>query len=218
MKIRMAAAAVASLGALALAAPAHAAGSDVDVSAWIQANKDVIEVFLDVDVDSCKGLNQLDYAEAVALADLEGVDLEKLAKASSPDEILAYADRAGVTLNDVERFLNRFCEGKVAIPSVPASPTADAPGDGSSDGSGDGATPSGDASASAGSGTASKGPSSGADSRETPSGAASASEEDPDGSLAHTGSSSPLVPLGIGAGALGLGGGALYLARRRGVI
>jgi LPXTG-motif cell wall-anchored protein len=178
------------------------------VSAWIQANKDVIEVFLDVDVDSCKGLNQLDYAEAVALADLEGVDLEKLAKASSPDEILAYADRAGITLNDVERFLNRFCAGEVPIPSVPASET---PGD-------DSATPSGDASASAGSGTASEGPSSGADPRETPSGAASASEEDPDGSLAHTGSSSPLVPLGIGAGALGLGGGALYLARRRGVI
>lgn len=211
MKIRMVAAAVASLGALALAAPAHAAEGDVDVSAWIQANKDVIEVFLDVDVDSCKGLNQLDYAEAVALADLEGVDLEKLAKASSLDEILAYADRAGITLNDVERFLNRFCAGEVPIPSIPAS---DAPGDAP----GDGATPSGDASASAGSGTASEGPSSGADPRETPSGAASASEEDPDGSLAHTGSSSPLVPLGIGAGALGLGGGALYLARRRGVI
>jgi len=208
MKIRMVAAAVASLGALALAAPAHAAEGDVDVSAWIQANKDVIEVFLDVDVDSCKGLNQLDYAEAVALADLEGVDLEKLAKASSPDEILAYADRAGVTLDDVERFLNRFCAGEVPIPSVPSP---EAPGD-------DGATPSGDVSASAGSGTASEGPSSGADPRETPSGAASASEEDPDGSLAHTGSSSPLVPLGIGAGALGLGGGALYLARRRGVI
>jgi hypothetical protein len=215
MKFRIAAASCAAAGVLALSAPVHAAEGDVDVSAWLKANKETVELFLGVDVDTCKGVDGLTYDQSLRLADAEGIDLKELAERTDPEAIMEYVNDAGITLADIDRFLDRFCAGEVVVPppSTPgdgsASPTdgSTAPGDSSTppDGSGDptdGSTPPQDGSSAAPGAT------------ESP----KAGDDAKDGSMADTGAASPLLPIGIGAASLGFGGAAVYFARRRGIL
>lgn len=192
MYTRIAAAtSLAALGVLALA-PLAQADDAVDVDAWIKANKDVIELVLDVDVDTCKGLDGLTYDESVRLADAEGIDLKALATKENADQILEYVDNAGITLDDIEKFLTNFCAGKVT-PPPPSSqaPTSEAPSKDASE------------------------PPAGVkdDKSDAP------KSEDPNGEMAHTGSDAdPFLIGGIGLGVASLGGAAYFLARKRGML
>lgn len=202
MHTRIAAAtSLAALGVLALA-PLAQADDAVDVDAWIKANKEVIELVLDVDVDTCKGLDGLTYDESVRLADAEGIDLKALATKENADQILEYVDNAGITLDDIEKFLTNFCAGKV----TPPPPSSEAPSKDDAPAKDDASeTPSKDASA----------PPPGAkdDKSDAP------KAEDPNGEMAHTGSdANPFLIGGIGLGAVSLGGGAYFLARKRGIL
>ena len=188
-----AATALGALGVLALAPMAQA--EDVDVAAWLKANKDTIEFFLDVDVDTCKGLDGITYDESVRLADAEGIDLKELAKHTDPAEILDYVNEAGVTFADIDRFLTAFCAGEVEVPPPSSTPPGD-PSDGPS-------------------ATDSSSPPAGAkdDKSDAP------KSEDVNGEMANTGSDiDPFVVTGIGLGAVALGGGAYFLARKRGML
>lgn len=222
MRIRMYAAGIAAIGALAVSAPAYATeGDDVDVSAWLKANKSTVELFLGVDVDTCKGVDGLTYDQSVRLADAEGIDLKELAKHTDPEAILEYVNDAGITLADIDRFLDRFCAGEVPVPPPTApdgstdQPTYDpnAPGGSDADPNAPG-NPDGDSTAPDG---GSEAPGGADGSTEPAAGDESPTEGSKDGSMADTGSSVAL-PLGIGAGALGLGAGAFYLARRFGAF
>jgi hypothetical protein len=205
MKLRIAAASFAAAGVLALAAPVQAAEGDVDVSAWLKANKETVELFLGVDVDTCKGVDGLTYDESLRLADAEGIDLKELAERTDPEAIMEYVNDAGITLADIDRFLDRFCAGEVVVPP-PTDPTdGSTPPDGAGDGSGsptpgqDGSTPPSD---------------SPSGSTESP----KAEDGDKDGKMADTGAASPLLPIGIGAASIGFGGTAVYFARKRGIL
>jgi hypothetical protein len=228
MKFRILAASAVAVGALALASPVQAAEGDVDVSAWLQANKDTVEVFLGVDVDTCKGVDGLTYDESLRLADAEGIDLKELAKHTDPEAIMEYVNDAGITLGDIDRFLNRFCAGEVPIPAPSA--TQDGP-DGSESPSSDPSTSPDASEGSSESPAASEGSSeapagsdeSPAASSEAPAGsdespaASEGAKDDAKGSMAHTGAS-PLLPLGVGTTAVGLGAAAVWFARSRGII
>lgn len=192
-----AATALGALGVLALA-PMAQAEEDVDVAAWLKANKDTIEFFLDVDVDTCKGLEGITYDESVRLADAEGIDLKELAKHTDPAEILDYVNEAGVTFADIDRFLTAFCAGEVEVPP----PSSTSPGS------------SEDPSA-APSDTDSSSPPAGAkdDKSDAP------KSEDVNGEMANTGSDvNPFVITGIGLGGVAVGSAAYILARKRGML
>jgi len=208
MKFRIAAASFAAAGVLALAAPVQAAEGDVDVSAWLKANKETVELFLGVDVDTCKGVDGLTYDESLRLADAEGIDLKELAERTDPEAIMEYVNDAGITLADIDRFLDRFCAGEVVVPPPSGSTDGSTPPDGASDGSGsptpgqDGSTP----------------PSDGSSAPSDTTGSPKVEDGDKDGKMADTGATSPLLPIGIGAASIGFGGTAVYFARKRGIL
>lgn len=187
MNRRIAALSLGVVGLLALAPTTQAAEGDVDVSAWLEANKETIEFFLDVDVDSCAGLDGITYEDSVRLADAEGIDLKELAKQTDPDKILEYVNDSGITLSDIDRFLTKFCE-RQNTPTAPGGATD---------------TPS-----------AFEPPAGAKTDKPSP----SVSDEDLNGKMADTGGLSPWTPLGIGVGALALGSGGYYWARKAGKI
>lgn len=222
-KLSTTVAAAAAVAAFAVPSQAFAASDPVDVGQWLKDNKVAVEFWLDVDVDTCKGVDGLSYNQALVLADDYNINLKELAKRTSPEEIMEYVNDSGITLGDIDRFLAKFCAGEVEIPPATATPDDDADGPGTTPSEGDSTAPGsgghdsegGDDSASP---SATAPGSSSGDDAGAESSASAASSEDPEGSMAHTGASSPWLPLGIGAGALGVGSAAVVLARRRGVI
>lgn len=134
---RIAAITLAAGIALFPAASASANPDEPDIKAWIQEHEQTLEFFLNINVEECKGLDGITYSDAVRLGKANDIDLPELAKRTDPDEIMDYVLNSGVTMADVEAFLNAFCAGDVKPPpAVPApltpeeSEQADNPGGG----------------------------------------------------------------------------------------
>lgn len=170
----------------------NAAEKDPDVAAWVKANKSVIEFALNVNVDECAGLDDLEYSAAVDFAKAQDIDLDELiskADGKNPTDLLKHLDAEGITVGDLRAMVQGFCDGDIQS-SPPASSAPPAPDDKNGDTPPPAASPS-----------------------------PSATDEGATGDgLAETGAGNPWAVAGISGTLLAAGAGATFIARRRGLL